>query len=526
MLIHAETLAAGLESEILIVGAGAVGLTLAVDLAERGKKVLVLEAGPNAISSTSQHYFENAQAIGRPMQGLHLGRFRALGGTTNFWGGQLVRFDPNVFEPRPWVRDDTAWPISRQDLDPYYDQVLKSLGMGLAMKSDEQVKNHLRISPPAFPPELSLFFTNWTPEPNLAIHFRHKIRELSNFQVVIGAPVTALNLSTDGTSVDGATVTVADNRKLCFNAKTVILANGTIEIARLLKLPSDDGRPTPWAGNTWIGRGFMDHLDFSAGQVIPADKKQFHHVFDNIMLNGLKYQPKIKLTEAAQQELRLLGVAGHFIFNSSYTEDLVNAKVFIKGLMKGRFEGDLYAIPGLIKTMIQLGIPMVLRYIKDRRIYNPADQGIQLMVVTEQKMIPESQIRLLDKTDPLGMPVVSLDWKVDGNEIDTIARFSEIVKNYLESSGLAKVTLDERLVHRDLSVASEMGDTYHQMGMARMSMDPTKGVVDSNLRVHQTRNLYVAGAAVYPSTGFPNSTFTALALGLRLSDKLVSESST
>lgn len=51
---------------------------------------------------------------------------------------------------------------------------------------------------------------------------------------------------------------------------------------------------------------------------------------------------------------------------------------------------------------------------------------------------------------------------------------------------------------------------------ARMSGSRTMGVVDANLCVHGTRNLFVAGAAVFPSCGAANPTFTAMALGLRL----------
>jgi choline dehydrogenase-like flavoprotein len=49
-----------------------------------------------------------------------------------------------------------------------------------------------------------------------------------------------------------------------------------------------------------------------------------------------------------------------------------------------------------------------------------------------------------------------------------------------------------------------------------MASTPADGVVDRDLKVFGTRNLYVAGAAVYPTTGFANPTFTAIALGLRL----------
>jgi choline dehydrogenase-like flavoprotein len=61
------------------------------------------------------------------------------------------------------------------------------------------------------------------------------------------------------------------------------------------------------------------------------------------------------------------------------------------------------------------------------------------------------------------------------------------------------------------------------MGTTRMSGDPADGVVDGNLRVHGTENLYVAGPSVFPTGGFANPTLTAVALSLRLADRLVSD---
>jgi choline dehydrogenase-like flavoprotein len=49
-----------------------------------------------------------------------------------------------------------------------------------------------------------------------------------------------------------------------------------------------------------------------------------------------------------------------------------------------------------------------------------------------------------------------------------------------------------------------------------MSIDPAHGVVDVNLKVHGTSNVYVAGSSVFPSMGAANPTFTAMALALRL----------
>ena len=66
----------------------------------------------------------------------------------------------------------------------------------------------------------------------------------------------------------------------------------------------------------------------------------------------------------------------------------------------------------------------------------------------------------------------------------------------------------------------QMNHAYgsHHLGTTRMSDDPSRGVVDSNCRVHGMSNLYVAGSSVFPTGGFENPTFTILALALRLAD--------
>ena len=84
-------------AETLIVGSGAVGLTMAIELARAGRPVIMVEAGGPGVEAESQEYFKSARWRDQRLQGLHLGRFRLLGGTTNFWGGQLLPFDPIVF---------------------------------------------------------------------------------------------------------------------------------------------------------------------------------------------------------------------------------------------------------------------------------------------------------------------------------------------------------------------------------------------------------------------------------------------
>jgi choline dehydrogenase-like flavoprotein len=116
-----------LECDVAIVGSGAVGLLMAVDLARRGADVLLLEGGGVSVEASAQALNEG-ESLGRPLSGIQRGRFRLLGGATSFWGGQLVRFDPIVFQPRPWLAS-SGWPFGRVDLDPYYDRCARMLGL-------------------------------------------------------------------------------------------------------------------------------------------------------------------------------------------------------------------------------------------------------------------------------------------------------------------------------------------------------------------------------------------------------------
>ena len=72
-------LPANLTADVLIAGAGAVGLSLAVDLVRRGAEVIVLEAGSTAVEKKSQEFFEAAKWHGYPLEGLHVGPLQGLG---------------------------------------------------------------------------------------------------------------------------------------------------------------------------------------------------------------------------------------------------------------------------------------------------------------------------------------------------------------------------------------------------------------------------------------------------------------
>ncbi|WP_417275554.1 GMC oxidoreductase [Celeribacter halophilus] len=504
--------------DVIVVGAGAVGIPLAITLARNGKKVALLEAGPMKPSQSSQKYFEAAKSSGHNLEGLHVGRFRCLGGTTHFWGGQLVPFAPIVFEDRDWIAA-SGWPLDYNDIEPFFQETFNILGMSHVERDDQKVWEKIGVPAPPTTEAIQPIFTRWTPESNLTIHFANDIENTPNLTVVTMAQVGAL-ITDETDDVTGVELRFESGPAKKVHANKVVLANGTIEISRLLQLPVSGGKAAPWHMNQWIGKGFYDHVDTYCASVAPIDKHRFMDVFENAIIDGIKYNPKLRLADEVQRNEKLLEVSSHFVFNSSFSDNIANLKILIKGVMRGRLDKSRLRNPLELLSTLRFIVPMALRYIRYRRIMNLTDGGIQLRLTCEQTPLSSSQIKLRKERDAFDMPLVDVHWDIGPEVVKTLSTCAEYIRDYLKDTGLAEVTIDQRLLNRDPTYLALTDDANHQLGGAKMGRNAQEGVVDSNCKVFGTNNLYIAGAAVFPTSGFANPTFTAIALGLRLAQHL------
>ncbi|MGA2287599.1 FAD-dependent oxidoreductase [Bradyrhizobium sp.] len=128
---------------------------------------------------------------------------------------------------------------------------------------------------------------------------------------------------------------------------------------------------------------------------------------------------------------------------------------------------------------------------------------------------PDSRVRLADTHDPVfGQQQTRITWELTPLDETT----------YNQSTQLFKAAVNH--LNGDVSfqswasVKSQLVDNGHHIGTTRMSSDPTKGVVDANLKVHSLDNLYVAGSSVFATAGISNPTFTIITLSIRLAEHL------
>jgi choline dehydrogenase-like flavoprotein len=123
--------------------------------------------------------------------------------------------------------------------------------------------------------------------------------------------------------------------------------------------------------------------------------------------------------------------------------------------------------------------------------------------------------------DGYGMPRLRVDWRYLPADINSVRAAVALFAGALEAGGHGTLAVDMDRVRDDVLRHGAYGG--HHLGTARMAASPRDGVVDANCRVHGVANLYVAGGAVFATSGQANPTLTILALALRLADHLADQ---
>jgi len=496
----------------VIIGSGAIGLYTATELVKRGRRVIVIESGDNSLGGFAS---DSYASIGVKHVGIGTARSRTLGGTTNLWGGQLVEFQPVDFVGREWI-PGSAWPVQYNEIAPFYSETYQNLGIDRAMQDDSAVLKAIGTKKPEFSEGIELFLTRWLKVPNFASFYAKAISDEPN--LVVLTDHTAVGF----TGSDGriAAVKVVQNGGLIqtIAGNDFLVAAGTVESVRLLLHSAND--PTwvcPWRRNQNLGAYFQDHIGCRVAVVHPENSKSFFNTFGTAVLSGHKFAPKLRLMNEVLETERLLNYQGCFIFESSVSENLVYLKQFVKAAIYSR---KITGVPEFFRNLMACGkylVPLMWKYVVDHRVFVPKAATISLGVQGEQMPCRESCITIDDNLlDRNGLPRVVLDWKISGRELAAIREFTIRVDRALRGAGLARLQILDDLAELNPRFISNFSDQYHQSGGALMGTSEKEGVVDRNLKVFGTDNLYVGGSSTFRSVSNANTTFMALTFATRL----------
>jgi choline dehydrogenase-like flavoprotein len=454
--------------------------------------------------------------VGTPHRGVHEGRFRAWGGSTTRWGGQLWPWEPHEFERRTYLGLD-GWPVGYDEVAPYYAAAFALLGVpGATLTPERAAAAGVRL-PDLDPSDYALKYSSWLPWRlrNLGRSLGPALRRHPGVDVRLGT--TALGVAMDGAGARGVRVRSPDGGERVIQADVVVVAGGTVETSRLLLASVDGGLGNRFG---WLGRGFMDHLSVRVAPFRPRDPQAFAQMFAPVFVRGVQNTPRMLLRPRVLERERQLGAYGHWDVRLPPDSGLLVVRDKLRAVQSGRGIGlsreELRRVVAGARDVLALARGVVM----DRRRDFPRDARVHLRVDTEQLPDAESRITLTDERDALGLPRVAVAWRVSELERRTVRRTAQLLGEELERRGVG--TLEGAPDPFDESAAwgPLRGDSFHMMGGTRMATTAEQGVVDTELRVFGTDNVYVAGASAFPTSGMANPTLTLVALSLRLADHL------
>lgn len=521
---------AEVETQVLIVGAGVAGALLACKLAQDGVKVTILEAGgrvdraaavqralaavamvpeapyapqawapsPNSVD-IGQYYIQEGP---QPFKSTYE---RRVGGTTWHWLGTALRLVPADFELRKRYGVGADWPIGYADLEPWYGEAEKSLGVSGDSQQDLGSPRKTPYPMPAIPQTtvdaavskaartLQLVVAP-TPQARNAQEYDGRpqccgnafcipicpigakydasahVAQAEKAGVQVLAESVAFRVEIDsGGRVTGVRFKKPDNSEHLATARTYVVAAHAVETPRLLLMSSPKGVAN---SSDQVGRNLCDHPT-QLSWALAAEPI---------------YPYRSPLATSGIEQLR------DGAFRTS------------RGAFRVEIGNDGWSWPGmdpngLVDSLIRQGLTgTALR----ERIDDNASRQFRFASLVEQLPDPYNRVTLDSQLDALGLPRPRIHYDVDGY---TRAGLAEAQRLHDRLFDAMKAT--------DRAHSPAFEGAGHIIGTCRMGADPKTSVVDANSRTHDHANLFIIGSSVFPSTGTANPTLTIAALALR-----------
>jgi choline dehydrogenase-like flavoprotein len=498
--------------DMLIVGAGAGGSTLAQRLARRGWRVLILEAGPFwdpdedwVSDEAGSHglYWTEPRVIGGG-DPVELGKNncgRGVGGSMIHYAGYTPRFHPSDFEVRS--RDGVAadWPIGYRDLEPHYERLERELPVA----------------------------GEWWPwgEPHGYPHGPHPVAG-GALRAWDGARQLGIEMRVGPVGIANGSFGHRPHciyRGFCLQGCKV----GAKASPLVTHVPDALEHGVEIRADCMVTRIELDANGRASGVRYFHGGREHFRAADAVAVAGYSIEtPRLLLNSAGPLHPRGLG-------NSS---DLVGRSVMVQGApqVAGRFEREMrmYKAPPpeisseqfyetdssrgfargfSIQTVGPLPIGWAEHVLADghwgpalREYMRDYNHWYTLGVLSELLPQAENRVTLAEETDTNGMRVARMDYTQCDNDRANIA--------------FAKRTLHEILDAAEAQDMLEIDRYAHLVGGCAMSASADTGVVDSDHRVWGVPNLFVADGSVMPTQGSANPALTIMALSSRLAQRL------
>jgi choline dehydrogenase-like flavoprotein len=546
--------------DVAIIGSGAGGGMAAYALTKAGARVVLLEAGPAWYASKNSTM--NMPAYMSPRRGAAIrtrpfGEFdacdggwdiegepftraagtqfqwwraRMLGGRTNHWGRISLRFGPDDFRGKTLDGLGFDWPISYDDVKPYYDRVDEFVGI---FGTNEGLRNHpdgIFHTPPK-PRCYELLVKKASDKLNVtciparmsiitkpingrqACHYCGQCNRgctvKANFSSpdVLIAPALATGKLTLLTNAMAREVTIGpdglatgvqyiDKNTMTdrhVRARVVVLAASALESARLL-LNSKSGKFPQGLANSsgHVGKWITDTTGASYSAHIPA------------MVDHIPHNEE--------------GIGGQHIYMPWWLD---NKKLdFPRGYhieVYGGMGAPGYGFGGNIQRF-EPGGGYGAQLKKDYRHYYGSSIGFS----GRGEMIPNEQSYVdidPNMVDRFGIPVVRAHFQWTDHEYKQAKHMQETFRALVTEMG---GTANPMPSGPGYGLATG-GSIIHELGGTRMGSDPKDSVLNSNCQAHDCKNLFVTDGGPFVTQADKNPTWTILALSWRTSDYIMEQ---
>jgi glucose dehydrogenase len=527
--------------DVVIVGSGVCGALVAARLAMRGVKVLILEAGPRisraaalveyraALVKVPECAYPNApyaphSTSDRPdSYYLHSGPdkyeatyLRLVGGTTWHWLGTTLRFVPDDFRLRSKFGVGVDWPLSYDDLEPWYCEAEQELGVAGDPKAALDTPRSRPYPLPAIPLSYldqrvaaSVAKLGYTvvPTPQARNSQQYQNRpsccgssscipicpvqakydamvhvtqaERAGAELVDQAIVSAVEVGSDG-RVSGLRYKRPDRSEVRVTARVYVIAAHGIETPKLLLQSRTAERPQGVANSSdQVGRNLMDHPTRLSRALTAEPLWPYRGPLSTAGIES----PRTGTWRGRYGSFRIqLGNRG-WAWSSGAPGSTVQ-----KLAEQGRRGGDLA-----------------------RAVADHSARELELATMVEQLPSPDNRI-VPDESarDAIGLPRPRITYRID-----------DYCRHALDHGQRIHQEIFDAMNATETEHGSTILSAGHVMGTYRMGADPKTSVVTPDERAHDHRNLFLLGSGVFPTSASSNPTLTIAALALRAVDPIL-----